>query len=150
MFNTIKKIFFFLPVFGLAVANNTIEQQVQALTTTVNQLATTISQVQKTVDQSAKASVAEQMGNIADAMKQGVTARIEPSKELVDAMKNLKVDTGLPSMTTVLGVSGALLSGYYFYKWCQKRDSDKSTGNATGWAAGLGLAASILTLWCNR
>ena len=67
-------------------------------------------------------------------------------------MKNLKVnvDLGFPSIYSTLGVGGALLSSYYLYQWSQTRDTKPDTGTQTGWLAGLGLAASILTLFFGR
>jgi alcohol dehydrogenase class IV len=146
MFTQLKKIALLIPLLGTIHASSQLEDQVKVLAASVCQLSTSVDQIKTIVKRTAEANVAEQMGNIADAMKQGVTARVEPSKDLLDAMKNLKVDHGLPTMTSVIGVSGALLSGYYFYQWCQKKDTDPNTGNNAGWAAGLGLAASLLTL----
>ena len=141
MLHKINKIFLLLPFFSFAIAdeNTAILKQIQA-----------------TVQASANASVPESMNKLSDAYKQGTVVSIpaleKPAPELVDAMKNLKVnvDLGFPSIYSTLGVGGALLSSYYLYQWSQTRDTKPDTGTQTGWLAGLGLAASILTLFFGR
>ncbi len=151
----IKKIFIFLPLCSIAFANTPIEKAIETIAAQNQQMLTQNQESLQLLRRNLQANIAESTSEMAQAFKQGTTVRVEPSKDLVDSVSglknvNVKVDLGLPSWGTTLGVGGALISGYTLYKWSQTKDTQPITGDQTGLFASVGLVASLLLLCFGR